>query len=85
MSKEIGPWLGVPQSLQSVCAVEGCLGKGRPQVCFYDGRLHHHGCIHYPEQVDNLSFRKGWGLLCDTHYRIIHNDHLKKAKAGEVK
>lgn len=57
------------------CAVEGCGINGRPQVCPYDGRYHHHGRIHYEQGHrwhPDLRFREGdWHRICDDHYRAI--------------
>lgn len=73
----IGPWVGVPANMQRVCAIEDCHEEGKRQICPYDGKLHHHGCIHY--ECDNgrsgLKFRpksQGWALMCDTHYAIVN-------------
>lgn len=71
-----GPWVGVPTSKQRLCAVEGCEHRGEPQRCLYDGREHHHGCIHYDceaAKITNhgLTFRDGWGLLCASHYAVL--------------
>jgi len=80
MAKNIGPWVGVPAERQTVCAVEGCDGEGRPQPCPYDGQFHHHGCVHY--ECDNgrsgLKFRPradGWALICDAHYAVLNSAH----------
>jgi len=73
-----GPWVGVPKSKQTLCAVSGCEHRGIPQVCLYDGRRHHHGCIHYDCDAakmtrHGLMFREGWGLLCPSHYAVLLN------------
>ena len=71
-----GPWVGVPRSKLAICAVEGCDHVGEPQTCLYDGRDHHHGCIHYDCDAakatkHGLTFRDGWGYLCASHYAIL--------------
>lgn len=71
-----GPWYGVPASKQHLCAVNDCTDPGKPQVCLYDGRYHHHGCIHYDcpraeATGHGLTFRPGWGLVCDRHYASL--------------
>lgn len=59
------------------CAVLDCPNEGRPQVCMYDGRFHHHGRIHYDcQRADTtehgLAFRpNGWRLICDEHYATL--------------
>ena len=60
------------------CAVEGCPNQGRPQVCPYDGRYHHHGRIHYenghrlhPEMKFRPIDDGGWRGMCDFHYQLI--------------
>lgn len=74
---EIGPWLGVPKESQLVCAVEGCPEEGKRQICLYDGKLHHHGCIHYNCEAakmtkHGLTFREGgWALMCDKDYAVM--------------
>jgi hypothetical protein len=72
---EWGPWIGVPPERQSLCAVEGCLTPGKPQgPCPTDGNPgHHHGCVHYERGLvdTGLTFRKGWGWLCDEHYAVV--------------
>lgn len=71
-----GPWVGVPANMQRACAVEGCHEEGKPHACPYDGAMHHHGCIHYlsHQGTVGLTFRDGWGWLCDTHYQTIMAD-----------
>lgn len=76
MSADFGPWVGVPKDRQMICAVEDCPEEGKRHACLYDGRLHHHGCIHYDCEAakstnHGLKFRKGWGLLCDGHYKVL--------------
>lgn len=69
-----GPWIGVPNNMQRVCAVEGCHREGVPHICPYDGARHHHGCVHYQSARDKagLTFRPdGWGLLCWEHYALL--------------
>ncbi len=72
-----GPWLGVPEERQHICAVVDCAGAGRRQTCLYDGRHHHHGCIHYncpaaDVTEHGLRFRpRSWGLLCDEHFAVL--------------
>lgn len=59
------------------CAVDGCPGVGRPQVCLYDGKYHHHGFIHYgmeyPEMRElGITFREGgWKGICNEHYALL--------------
>ena len=77
-----GPWVGVPTDRQHVCAVEGCIVEGRPQVCIADGAYHHHGCVHYDHlpNTAGLTFREGgWCWLCDGHYR-----QLEEANPGRT-
>lgn len=73
MATLFGPWLGVAVENQRLCAVEGCTEGGVPQVCPYDGRYHHHGCIHYDaaKPGHGLVFRNGWGLVCPAHYEAL--------------
>lgn len=69
-----GPWVGVPEERQTVCAVEGCIVEGKPQRCFADGGNHHHGCVHYQRlpNTAGLVFRKGgWCWLCEGHYQQL--------------
>lgn len=71
-----GPWVGVPKSKRNLCAVEGCEHTAVPQICLYDGRYHHHGCIHYDCDAakvteHGLQFRDGWGWLCPSHYAVL--------------
>ena len=67
-----------------LCAVKDCPNPGRPQICLYDGKYHHHGCIHYSEHpYDTLEFRNGgWYYLCDEHYSQlkIERDNWREAK-----
>ena len=57
------------------CAVVGCKDEGRPQVCPYDGRRHHHGHIHYENDHPahpEMKFRGGeWRDMCNAHYAQI--------------
>lgn len=70
---EWGPWVGAPEAKRHLCAVVGCEAQGLPQVCLADGRYHHHGCIHYDHlgSKAGLTFRKGWGWICETHYQQL--------------
>ena len=73
---EWGPWIGVPEDKQDLCAVEGCTEKGLPHsYCPGDGGSHHHGCVHYDcrrvGDSHGLTFRKGWGWLCQKHYGMV--------------
>ncbi len=75
MASDFGPWAGVPERRKTLCAVVDCIAPGKEHACPFDGRLHHHGCIHYDcaaaapaVEACGLVFRDGWGLLCDTHY-----------------
>ena len=62
---------------QMPCAVKNCERQPFPQMCFYDGRIHHHGRIHYQgETQSNLTFRDEWLWLCDHHYKILKNKHI---------
>lgn len=81
-----GPWLGVPAKRQALCAVQDCISPGRPQICLYDGRYHHHGCIHYDSAPANhgLVFRPGWGLLCDHHYQTLEEAQARAQAARLV-
>jgi len=80
-----GPWLGVPEESRHVCAVRGCEREASPQICPFDGRYHHHGCIHYdraPGRIPELEFLDGWGWVCDFHYGAIcaatgHLDYIR--------
>ena len=66
------------------CAVEGCEDEGRRQVCPYDGRVHHHGRVHYPTDASarerwgsSLTFRPirdDWFLMCDTHMEVLRQE-----------
>lgn len=67
-----GPWLS--SDVDDRCAVEGCDKRGRPHVCPYDGRYHHHGCIHYdcgyPQH--SVAFKTdGWRWVCNEHYQLL--------------
>lgn len=69
-----GPWVGVPEDRQTVCAVDGCDAPGQPHVCLADGSYHHHGCVHYEYLPNNagLTFLTGgWCWLCDGHYQQL--------------
>ena len=67
-----------------LCAVVDCPARGRPQVCPYDGRYHHHGYIHYQNGHrwhPSLTFRAGaWHGVCDRHYEVI----IGAARAARV-
>lgn len=74
-----------------LCAVEDCDGLGRPQVCLYDGRYHHHGFIHYGEQYPEmaelgLTFRTGeWRGICEPHYATLKVGRQKYATTDRAK
>lgn len=71
---DYGPWVGVPEDRQRLCAVADCPKTGRRQVCFADGRYHHHGCVHYESAMQRAGIKprgKSWGLLCDDHYAVL--------------
>lgn len=60
------------------CAVVGCPERGRPQLCPYDGRYHHHGRIHYenghpwhPAMRFYPISEEGWLFVCNQHYAEI--------------
>ena len=62
------------------CAVVGCTERGRPQVCPYDGRYHHHGRIHYegPKAPAGITFHADhWDLMCDSHYSVLNVERLR--------
>ena len=66
---------------KDLCAVDGCEKEGKPQVCPHDGRMHHHGRIHYDcgYPVHSLKFRsmdEGWFLICDEHYQVVASERL---------
>ncbi len=83
----IGPWLGVTKARQTLCAIDGCDVPGLPHRCFADDTTHHHGCVHYESlgQVlyteHKLRLRRGWGLLCDAHYKLAA-DLFKKTRTS---
>ena len=55
------------------CAVVGCTNPGKIKGCPYDGRLHHHGRIHYDcgYPPSSLTFhQRTWDLICDEHYEV---------------
>lgn len=57
------------------CAVEDCANRGRPQVCPYDQRYHHHGRVHYGTIPSALAFREGgWSLVCDAHLKHLTDE-----------
>lgn len=69
----------------NLCAIKDCPNPGRPQICLYDGKYHHHGCIHYKEDHpwNNFKFRKdGWYWVCDEHYAIMKADREGWQKAN---
>lgn len=68
-----GPWIGVPHERQAVCAVVDCRQRGRPQVCYSDGRYHHHGCVHY-DTADPRVRQYVWCWLCDEHYALLKTE-----------
>lgn len=61
-------------AIRNPCAVEACEQEGRPKVCLYDGRYHHHGAIHYEtaqrgKLKTDLTFRDDhWYWICSDHY-----------------
>ena len=61
----------VPQDI--LCAVDGCENPGMPQRCPADGAYHRHGMVHYTyaKPGHGLTFREGWHLICDEHYKVI--------------
>jgi len=62
-----------------LCAVKDCPRPGKPQICFYDGRYHHHGCIHYDcgYPKHSVEFRNdGWYWLCDEHYEMLKQERI---------
>ncbi len=59
------------------CAVVGCMNEGKRHTCPHDGRLHHHGRIHYDcgSPKHSLEFRKdAWYLICSEHYEIVKRE-----------
>jgi hypothetical protein len=74
-----GPWVGVPKERQSVCAFKDCTRRGGPKICPYDGRYHHHGCIHYDLKDERM--RDGWCWLCQPHYDELVAEVEAKRKA----
>lgn len=68
-----------------LCAVTDCTADGRPQVCPYDGRYHHHGRIHY-ENDHRMAPRthvQEWRVAADL--RSAHGGHQgsrERASAG---
>lgn len=70
--------------MKNLCAVEGCDREAHPQICFYDGQYHHHGCIHYgcgyPKH--SVTFREeGWHWVCNYHYAILKKEREEWFKA----
>ena len=65
-----GPWMGVPEERQRVCAFKDCANRGGPKICPYDGRYHHHGCIHY-DMSDPRMRQGGWCYVCQGHYEEL--------------
>lgn len=83
-----GPWVGVSEAQQHLCAVEGCTSEGKPHVCFADGASHHHGCVHYDtvkEPTHGLTLRDGWGWLCDEHYEQIKQAFPRNHLTGRAR
>lgn len=74
-----GPWVGVPKARQYVCAFQDCNRRGHARVCPYDGRYHHHGCIHYPKDE---RMRDGWCYVCDEHFDLLVAE-LKERGGGK--
>jgi len=62
--------------MDTTCAVTDCKEAGRPQVCPYDGKYHHHGYIHYENGHrwhPQLTFKPGpWRGICDPHMAEIN-------------
>ena len=82
-----GPWMGVPEAQQHLCAVIGCEVEGKPQVCFADGANHHHGCVHYDtvkNRTKGLTLRDGGGWLCDEHYEEIKRTFPHTHRTGRA-
>lgn len=83
-------FIASPRDDAPLCAVVGCRTAGRPQVCPYDGRYHHHGRIHYEchtykhnDPGTELRFRKGaWHLMCDEHYAQIMAELPPKSRCA---
>jgi hypothetical protein len=68
-----------------MCAHDGCDRPGKRQACFYDGRTHHHGAIHYPSDDARFNQRfleHGWLLICDEHYQVLAAEQLTRARAS---
>ena len=65
------------------CAVKGCERKPYPEVCPYDGRRHHHGCIHYEFSGEaGLEFHQDhWMWVCMKHHADLC-ENLKKQGRG---
>lgn len=54
-----------------VCAVVDCANVGKRHECPADGELHSHGRIHYTYcGYHGLTFRDGWHLICDEHFKV---------------
>ena len=70
-----------PKPRAALCAVAGCTEPGRPRICPYDNRYHHHGCIHYSEERSALHFRDGWHWVCDEHFKILCDEREKELEA----
>lgn len=64
----------------SPCSVVDCPNPGRPQACPFDGKYHHHGRVHYSNDMATragiaaagLGIRfvepgEGWRYTCDRH------------------
>jgi hypothetical protein len=77
---ESGPWTHVPPERQDVCAFQDCPEPGEPQMCFYHGRRHHHGCIHYDGHDKRM--REGWCLVCNGHYALLKAEEDLRVKTA---
>jgi len=79
---------GLPGS--ELCAVEGCVRRGAPQVCIYDDSYHGHGRIHYECRVagqskHGLTFREdGWRKVCGEHYDVLRQAYEARYPAVRV-
>lgn len=65
------------------CAVKDCENQGRPQICPYDQRYHHHGRIHYDTIPSKLTFTKdrAWRFVCDEHYAVLKDELALRQRA----
>ncbi len=70
-----------------VCAVDGCDRLGSPQVCPYDDRYHHHGCIHYdcgyPKHSVSFKDDKTWHFVCAEHYDLLRRERVAFEAANQ--